>query len=204
MDGNIAPKMDGFTDPQETDSGKGFLRDVSLLCAHSVHYMREQNASLYAKSKWTREEDTFKLAIGSTAMAKYDDVIHATVWGRLQFMKDKSVFEEVLLYLGRLCSLAPVNGAYMACGHGIGHGIKHFSGNEGIPTEASTFKALEVNSIDSALKEVAARFAKGEAVLGEELSLTTDGGVKKKVEKRGDEWRGNPREKDNFYKSNFA
>ena len=196
VDGNIAPKMDGFTDPQETDSGIGLLRDVSLLCAHSVHYMREQNASLYAKSKWTREEDTFKLAIGSTAMAKYDDVIHATVWGRLQFMKDKSVFEEVLLYLGRLCSLAPLNGAYMACGHGIGHGIKHFSGNEGIPTEASTFKALEVNSIDSALKEVAARFAKGEAVLGEELSLTTDGGVKKKVEKRGDEWRGNPREKD--------
>ncbi|UPQ97395.1 FKBP-type peptidyl-prolyl cis-trans isomerase [Chloropicon primus] len=171
------------------------IEDVAMLCGYSALLQKEQNASLHGEKRWEDAPEKFKLAIGTPDTTKYDDVIHAVVWSQLRYLQDKPKFEEVLLYLGNLCSYAPFNQGYMACGHGIGHGIFYFSGNSGLPRGGSEFRALEAESLESSLKHVAVRFMDGLSE-GMKTSLTPDGGVKKEMINEGERFNGKPRETD--------
>ena len=55
----------------------------------------------------------------------------------LQYLRQRADFGRVAQLLGRLCKLLPTNVAYMACGHGIGHGINHFAAVESLSFSAN-------------------------------------------------------------------
>ena len=201
-EGRVESKIGNFQTGGSTEGGD-FLADASMLCAYSYQHSEELNETDHGNTKWTDAPNALRIAIGNPEIAKYDDVIHAVVWSHLQFIKSRRDFDKVLVLVGRLCSYLPYNVAYMACGHGIGHGIKKYSGNDGIPLIESVFNPLEVDSFESAFRDLRTRFVgsrtgaeDGTEGQGEILSLTSDGGVKKLVLQRGDPTRGRARTGD--------
>ena len=146
-----------------------FLADASMLCALAQLQMEEQYLTTWQdRNQWMQKPEAmqrlsdaerFMVNIGNNVnKVKYDDIIHAFVWSHLRFMKRKEEdLGPVLSYLGSLCKILPTNEAYMACGHGIGHGINFFSSIEDLPSSAAfnltQLEAFNFGSVTSMFHE---------------------------------------------------
>ena len=208
----ISSKIETYKSDRKSFHDLGFYDEVQMLCAISEAYAVEQVNSVAppgtGTSKWEYAEESFKVFIGriQNMYSKYDDIIHALVWSHLQFLRDRSDFGRAVTYIGKLCNLVSTNSAYMACGHGIGHGINFYSDPNGVPGERarSSFLNLDHGSVKSTVEAAMESLGRGNYYgddggeePGQEINLTRDGEVRKRLVREGDGSRsGRPRAGD--------
>ena len=136
LDKRINSRIEKYPQYKQSNEGGRFLADASMVCAFSE----------LLTEKLYHENQFYVTQYDKTS---YDDIMHAFVWSHLSLIEQRPHFGKVLAYLSRLCKVISLNYSYMACWHGVGHGVNIYSRAEDIPATVPTLSELEDSSLST-------------------------------------------------------